>query len=214
MKLRNLLIIAALFCLSASAFAGVTWWDQDAEQSAFDHDYDDDNNGTGKTKTWNVSWKITVANSISSYVQPKLSLFTVTGGVDNQFLPSVTSRDADTDGIWWVLEGNEGSREITIGQDLGLWITDTRTGQKYFTNESSFSSSQGLWRQTDEYTFTYTFGGIKDTKLTAVVTFAPVPSDPLPQQGQPLPAPVTTLLIALAFGGAFVMYRNRKQVKA
>jgi hypothetical protein len=33
-------------------------------------------------------------------------------------------------------------------------------------------------------------------------------------QGQPLPAPVTTLLIALAFGGAFVMYRNRKQVKA
>jgi hypothetical protein len=40
------------------------------------------------------------------------------------------------------------------------------------------------------------------------------PSDPLPQQGQPLPAPVTTLLIALAFGGAFVMYRNRKQVKA
>ena len=32
--------------------------------------------------------------------------------------------------------------------------------------------------------------------------------------GQPLPAPVVTLLIALAFGGAFVMYRNRKQAKA
>jgi len=32
--------------------------------------------------------------------------------------------------------------------------------------------------------------------------------------GQPLPAPVVTLLIALALGGALVMYRNRKQVKA
>ena len=32
--------------------------------------------------------------------------------------------------------------------------------------------------------------------------------------GAPLPAPVVTLLIALGFGAALVMYRNRKQVKA
>jgi len=32
--------------------------------------------------------------------------------------------------------------------------------------------------------------------------------------GSPLPAPVVTLLIALGFGTALVMYRNRKQVKA
>lgn len=32
--------------------------------------------------------------------------------------------------------------------------------------------------------------------------------------GTPLPTPVVTLLIALGFGAAFVMYRNRKQVKA
>ena len=32
--------------------------------------------------------------------------------------------------------------------------------------------------------------------------------------GSPLPAPVVTLLIALFFGAALVMYRNRKQVKA
>ena len=32
--------------------------------------------------------------------------------------------------------------------------------------------------------------------------------------GSPLPTPVVTLLIALAFGGAFVMYRNRKQARA
>ena len=32
--------------------------------------------------------------------------------------------------------------------------------------------------------------------------------------GSPLPAPVVTLLIALVFGSALVMYRNRKQVKA
>ena len=38
--------------------------------------------------------------------------------------------------------------------------------------------------------------------------------DPQIAFGQPLPAPVTTLLIALGFGAAFVMYRNRKQVKA
>jgi len=32
--------------------------------------------------------------------------------------------------------------------------------------------------------------------------------------GQPLPAPVVTLLIALGFGAALVIYRNRKQAKA
>ena len=32
--------------------------------------------------------------------------------------------------------------------------------------------------------------------------------------GSPLPTPIITLLIALGFGAAFVMYRNRKQVKA
>ncbi len=32
--------------------------------------------------------------------------------------------------------------------------------------------------------------------------------------GSPLPTPVVTLLIALGFGAAFVMYRNRKQVKS
>ena len=32
--------------------------------------------------------------------------------------------------------------------------------------------------------------------------------------GSPLPTPVVTLLIALAFGAGFVMYRNRKQVRA
>ena len=32
--------------------------------------------------------------------------------------------------------------------------------------------------------------------------------------GQPLPTPVVTLLIALGFGAALVMYRNRKQLKA
>lgn len=35
-----------------------------------------------------------------------------------------------------------------------------------------------------------------------------------PSAGSPLPTPVVTLLIALGFGAAFVMYRNRKQVKA
>jgi len=32
--------------------------------------------------------------------------------------------------------------------------------------------------------------------------------------GSPLPAPVVTLLIALGFGAALVMYRNRKLAKA
>jgi len=36
----------------------------------------------------------------------------------------------------------------------------------------------------------------------------------LDQFGAPLPAPVVTLLIALGFGAALVMYRNRKQMKA
>ena len=39
-------------------------------------------------------------------------------------------------------------------------------------------------------------------------------TDPEIAFGQPLPAPLATLLIALGFGAAFVMYRNRKQAKA
>ena len=38
--------------------------------------------------------------------------------------------------------------------------------------------------------------------------------DPEIAFGQPLPAPLATLLIALGFGAAFVVYRNRKQAKA
>ena len=39
-------------------------------------------------------------------------------------------------------------------------------------------------------------------------------TDPEIAFGQPLPAPLATLLIALGFGALFVMYRNRKQAKA
>ena len=41
-----------------------------------------------------------------------------------------------------------------------------------------------------------------------------VDSPEIKNVGSPLPAPVVTLLIALGFGAALVMYRNHKQVKA
>lgn len=55
-------------------------------------------------------------------------------------------------------------------------------------------------------------GALFLVSVTAPTT-PPVIDDTTPQ-GNPLPAPITTLLIALAFGGAFMMYRNRKQVNA
>ena len=39
MKLRNLLITAALFCLSANAFANLTWWDQNTETAFSNQSY-------------------------------------------------------------------------------------------------------------------------------------------------------------------------------
>ena len=59
----------------------------------------------------------------------------------------------------------------------------------------------------DSYNYHVSFGKVSDDhgkgNNRADITF-----------GAPLPTPVVTLLIALALGSGFVMYRNRKQVKA
>ena len=49
-------------------------------------------------------------------------------------------------------------------------------------------------------------GGLKGIVVVKDASYTPV--------GKPLPTPVVTLLIALGFGTALVMYRNRKQAKA
>lgn len=65
-----------------------------------------------------------------------------------------------------------------------------------------------FYRITDENIF-LAFGTATTNEEGAVVRNG----DPEIAFGQPLPAPLATLLIALGFGAAFVMYRNRKQAK-
>jgi len=75
------------------------------------------------------------------------------------------------------------------------------------TNQTHFS---------DKNTETVLFFGknkFKNGQIAAVITAGGSYREEGGTFGQPLPAPVVTLLIALGFGAALVMYRNRK-VKA
>ena len=76
-------------------------------------------------------------------------------------------------------------------------FSDVNTTHNFF-----FYTNDSVPANTVFYGKTYSDSGSGNDK-SAKVTF-----------GQPLPAPVVTLLIALGFGAALVMYRNRKQAKA
>ena len=66
-----------------------------------------------------------------------------------------------------------------------------------------------FYRVSDQQYF-LSFGNATTTDNGTIISN----QDPQIAFGQPLPTPIATLLIALGFGAAFVMYRNRKSVKA
>ena len=192
MKLRNLLLTVALFFSAGIAFAGHTI-DPDA------YDFDD------FTFTAN-----------SNHVDVNLDKGNQTGFT--YALYDVAAYDEISGTKKWkdVLENYSGTSLWTI--DTGMNSIDlpksgTKLGVLCVTKDvysSNNPDSKWVFYRVKGTTFSansVSFGKLDDlgggNNESATVTF-----------GNPLPAPVVTLLIALAFGGAFVMYRNRKQAKA
>ena len=66
----------------------------------------------------------------------------------------------------------------------------------------------------DVYQTAFAYAGNSTVNFTTGNTSDPADKTAQFRFGSPLPTPVVTLLIALGFGAAFMMYRNRKQVKA
>lgn len=186
MKLRNLLITATLFCLSmTSAFAEVI---EDGWLIFKDTTWDQSHEPTN-------SWSISVYTTQNS-IQRTLETFTTAGTIKSvSYTYGLYSLDDPTK--TWTLK-TDGSRRVELPGDVGFWKTATATFENGATESITTYSTIGLG---------WDYGKINDYEVwvggnyrDADITF-----------GQPLPAPVTTLLIALALGAGFVMYRNRKQ---
>lgn len=77
-----------------------------------------------------------------------------------------------------------------------------RDGSEYYQTAFTYAGHESVGKSVVDFTTgEYTYN--THTDKTAKFVF-----------GTPLPTPVITLLIALGFGAAFVMYRKHKQVKA
>lgn len=200
MKLHILLALTvALFCLSSKTFAYYVWWDETVEKS-------DSVAGSYKASSNPQAQKYLVTLTIHGDNTNNISygLFIPTGSAATGYLPAANQR---VEGVnWWTLGTETGSQTITVSSDLGLWADISNDGKLY---KSSTSSQQNWKTAAGTYEFHYQYN--LNSPASATVTFTPVTDTPV---GSPLPAPVVTLLIALGFGAALVMYRNRKQVKA
>ena len=91
-------------------------------------------------------------------------------------------------------------------EDVGVWavqgagkLDDPDVASRIVYSFKNNTVSGFNFSMTEIGTKTFTFGKDGEVKGTITIT------------GYPLPTPVVTLLIALALGAGFVMYRNRKQ---
>lgn len=185
MKLHNLLLTAALFLTAGIASAAVY------------HDGDDD-----------------VYYSLDGYVYQETDeenrhyklenvILTTSENFPYKVYLEREGAGAHTTTYFW-------SQELTPGstQTINLPADNHLDYKVVLSVNGKISSYLYHYNYTDVGTGVFTQSGnsivFNDGKGNiATVTF-----------GSPLPTPVITLLIALGFGAAFVMYRNRKQVKA
>ena len=194
MKLRSLLLTAALFVSAGFAFAGNSidesiydisdyTWTKTTEGQAVPITLVKGNQGGFKYAVYDVNayseiskmkWK----DAVKKYEGK--SLWLIDTGTNYVRLP-------------------EGVTELgVVAITKGVYSSDNATDKWLFyrtKGSTDFEFSVSFGKPTDDQ------GG--GNNKSAKITF-----------GSPLPTPVVTLLIALALGAGFVMYRGRKQVKA
>ena len=198
MKLRNLLATAALLFTATAAFAGhsidtdkydisdFTWSKPQGTQQITVNLVK--NNDDDDQKSW--SYAVYDTAYYNTFSEDK-NLF---GNIGTE---------AYAGKIWLLKEGNneialpEGVKELGIVSSHKATFSGDNPSEKFlfYRTKATISSNYVSFGKLDDK------GSGNDH--AADVTF-----------GSPLPTPVVTLLIALGFGVAFVMYRNRKQAKA
>ena len=184
MRTKSILFTVAFFCLSMTAFA---------------HIYDTD-----------IKWKTTTDDEGKKTVQIEVTGDSVINATGTY---SVSETGAGSYNYW----GFNERRTITIAPGDGQLlfrasfdaphVSDLSVSIDMQTGEATVYRSPGDWHIV--HVTSHIIDG--DTWNKAVIDVTTGGSNTV---GGPLPAPVVTLLIALAFGGAFVLYRNRKQAKA
>ena len=224
MKLHNLLLTAALFVTATIASAVEPVQPEAISDPLFQRDPSvgywnisggdtldivvlEKANGYGyelvgydnQAKTWKTLKGLNSGTSIDK--TPYAAIYNAFNGNGNYtaYELSVTIEDPNIDKVSVI--GHNGS----LNNSVIAAINSPAGNDSIFVFRDNYSNAVG-----------FVNGGLKGIVVMKGATYVPVvtPPDGPATSGSPLPAPVATLLIALGFGAALVMYRNRKQVKA
>ena len=197
MKFRNLLIVSALFLSASVAFAKPHTIDTNTYNI-------DDFSWTNDTGSQNIAVTLKYDGQTDyKYIAYDTSKYTSGWSAS-------TALDTESGKSVWLLK--EGVNNITLPENvttLGIYNT---THTVYSTNNPDekwmfYRTIAGGTSPSDMVSF----GKLDDKgsgNHAADFSFGAGSGETF---GTPLPTPVTTLLIALGLGGAFMMYRNRKQ---
>ena len=199
MKFHNLLLTVALFLTVGIASAAVVHEESESDSGPYFSTYYEVPNGYYDAGKYDMPSKrnypvasipVTVKTNGTGYT---VELYDTSLEIYGEGVGPTTAND------WWrwhkVLASDAETITLTGTQQIGVKITKDNVVYMSFTQQPNATNQL----------FTHTRGNtiILDdptNKVHAEVTF-----------GSPLPTPVITLLIALAFGAAFVLYRSRKQ---
>ena len=213
MKLHNLLLTAALFVTATAAFAAI----EEIKMTKDGTTYTGYAWTIDDPKTNNITVTLTRTNNKGNGTW-SYELFSYVKGQDPSnanWTYTLSEENADS----FVKNGNEriytfhipltGPNDVRYDvKSIGILSDKTETPasnstQNIFSGNNDFHYY--LSTKTDATPNTISYGKVNNggEHMKAEFTF-----------GTPLPTPVITLLIALGFGAALVLYRNRKQVKA
>ena len=195
MKLRNLVLTAALLLTSTFAVADIYEGD---DSIVWNNDKPNANISVTLKKVGQTGFQYAVYDT-AKYDSLKDSF---------SFNDLKANPEKYKGSVWLLNEGKNHLYITTAVESLGIIGVNGNSGHYVFSsnNVPAKNNGNGWLFYVDENLEVISFDATKDKgkgNYAAEITF-----------GAPLPAPVVTLLIALGFGAALVMYRNRKQVKA
>ncbi|MBP5294109.1 MAG: hypothetical protein J6Y95_00135 [Lachnospiraceae bacterium] len=205
MKLRNLLITAALFLSAGITFAG----SQDYDDYSWNNQSRWTKIDVTLTKFKNQTdyqysvYDVDAYNKILNDAIAKGEKFNNENQKANYVIPKL----AEANKVWDLRDPGQNNSLVTvINLPEGTTVENFGViGKDKVSSVPNISNNFYFYQLSDTPANTVYFGKIGSDSghgndRAAKVTF-----------GQPLPTPVVTLLIALALGAGFVMYRNRKQ---
>ena len=199
MKLHNLLLTAALFLSAGIVSADV---------------YNTDENFLWNNDTNSMSVTITLTKDNKTgfhYAAYDVAQYSSLSDFSFDDLSAYPSKYA---GKVWLLQpgGNTINLSPTLNQIGIIGTSGNSDEQLVFSSANASAANSNDYHFYDSHTIqVMSYGKELGTGTHAAdISFSPSAKT----FGSPLPAPVVTLLIALACGAGFVMYRNRKQVKA